>query len=30
VRAENLGESPDWHPAPGGSSWIFLDEIVIR
>jgi hypothetical protein len=21
--------NPDWHPNPGGKSWIFLDEILL-
>ena len=23
-------KNPEWHPAPGGNSWIFLDEILIE
>lgn len=23
-------KNPDWHPAPGGNSWIFVDEILVN
>jgi len=22
--------NPDWHPNPGGKSWLFIDEIIIE
>jgi len=22
--------NPDWHPAPGGKSWIFVDEVLVN
>lgn len=30
VDVENVGVNPDWHPNPGGKSWIFLDEILLN
>ena len=30
VKASNYGILPDWHPAAGASSWLFVDEIMIR
>ena len=32
VKVEILSplKNPDWHPNPGGESWIFIDEIVIN
>ncbi len=30
VLVENVGTNPDWHPSPGGKSWIFLDEILLN
>ncbi|MCB9169430.1 MAG: glycoside hydrolase family 92 protein [Flavobacteriales bacterium] len=29
IMAKNAGPCPDWHPGAGGSSWIFLDEVLI-
>ena len=26
----NQGTNPDWHPAPGGGSFIFIDEILVN
>lgn len=30
VEVQNIGTNPDWHPSPGGKSWIFLDEILLN
>ncbi len=30
VVVENIKENPSWHPAPGGKSWIFVDEIMLQ
>ena len=30
VKASNYGTLPDWHPAAGASSWLFVDEIMIQ
>lgn len=30
ITAKNAGPCPDWHPGKGGSSWIFLDEVLIE
>jgi predicted alpha-1,2-mannosidase len=30
VKAVGYGRIPDWHPGTGGSSWIFIDEIMIE
>ncbi|PCE66497.1 FN3 associated domain-containing protein [Sediminicola luteus] len=30
VRVKSPLRNPNWHPNPGGKSWIFLDEIVIN
>ena len=30
VQAENFGKLPQWHPAAGSQSWLFVDEIMIR
>jgi alpha-L-fucosidase len=30
VRAINSGPIPEWHPAIGEPSWLFVDEIVIK
>jgi hypothetical protein len=30
IRAENFGACPPWHKAAGNSSWLFVDEIIIR
>ncbi len=29
VVAKNLGQNPDWHLSPEGTTWIFVDEIFI-
>ena len=29
VKAINYGDCPDWHPAAGSKSWIFVDEVRI-
>ncbi len=30
VAIENHGKNPDWHPNPGGKSWVFIDEILVN
>ena len=30
VYAWNIDKNPAWHKAPGGKSWIFVDEILVR
>ena len=30
VKAENYGILPEWHPAAGSPSWIFVDEVLIQ
>ena len=30
VRAANPGPIPAWHPGAGSSSFIFIDEIIVR
>jgi len=30
LRIENAKRLPDWHPSAGGTSWFFVDEIVVR
>lgn len=30
VEVRSMLKNPDWHQAPGGSSWLFVDEIVIN
>jgi len=30
VVAENIKNNPGWHRSPGGSSWIFVDEVFIK
>ena len=27
---EGTHQLPDWHPSAGGTSWVFVDEIVVR
>jgi hypothetical protein len=29
VEVESPLRNPDWHPNPGGNSWIFIDEILV-
>jgi hypothetical protein len=29
VKITGMKRNPDWHPAPGGKSWLFLDEIIV-
>ncbi|MGE5358405.1 MAG: DUF4838 domain-containing protein [Bacteroidales bacterium] len=29
-RIEGTHRLPDWHPSVGGTSWVFVDEIVVR
>ena len=28
--ARNAGACPEWHPGKGGTSWIFLDEVLVE
>ncbi len=30
VVGRNPGKCPSWHPGAGGTSWLFVDEIVVR
>lgn len=30
ITAKNAGPCPDWHPGKGGTTWIFLDEVLIE
>lgn len=30
VMVESKLTNPDWHPNPGGGSWVFVDEILIQ
>lgn len=30
VKAKNYGTLPDWHPAAGADSWLFVDEVLIQ
>ncbi len=30
ITAANAGPCPDWHPGKGGTTWIFLDEVLIE
>jgi hexosaminidase len=30
IKARNFGVLPDWHPAAGANSWLFVDEILIQ
>ena len=30
LRIENARQLPDWHASAGGTSWFFVDEIVVR
>ena len=29
IKALNYGVCPDWHPAAGSKSWLFVDEVRI-
>ena len=29
IKAENYGVCPDWHPAAGSNSWLFVDEVRV-
>ena len=29
IEVESPLRNPDWHPNPGGNSWIFIDEILV-
>jgi hypothetical protein len=30
ITANSIKECPAWHPAAGGKSWIFIDEIIVN
>ena len=30
VKAQNYGICPDWHLGSGGTTWLFVDELVIE
>lgn len=30
VMVESKLTNPDWHPEPGGGSWVFVDEILVQ
>ena len=30
LKVKSQLKNPNWHPAPGGSSWVFLDEILVE
>ncbi len=30
VRAQNIGQCPDWHAGAGGKAWLFVDEIIAK
>ena len=30
VKAQNYGICPDWHSGAGGTTWLFVDEIVVK
>ena len=30
IMVENILANPDWHPNPGGGSWVFIDEILVQ
>ncbi len=30
VMAKNAGPCPDWHPGKGGTTWIFVDEVLLE
>ena len=27
IKAQNIGQCPEWHPAAGSDAWLFVDEI---
>jgi len=29
IKAENYGKCPDWHPAAGSDTWLFVDEVRV-
>ena len=29
-RVEGTHTLPDWHPSAGGTSWVFVDEIIVK
>ena len=30
VKSQNYGTLPNWHPATGSPSWIYMDEVLIQ
>lgn len=30
VEIESMMKNPTWHPNPGGSSWLFIDEVLVN
>jgi hypothetical protein len=30
IHVKNYGKCPDWHTAPGGVAWMFIDEIFVE
>ena len=29
IKAQNIGQCPEWHPAAGSDAWLFVDEIRV-
>ena len=30
IRVNSQLKNPDWHPNPGGKSWLFIDEVLVN
>ena len=30
IKVDSPLKNPEWHPAPGGESWIFMDEVLLN
>ncbi len=30
IKAQNIGVCPEWHKGAGGTSWLFVDEVIIE
>lgn len=30
IKAKNFGECPEWHNGAGGTTWLFVDEVIIE
>lgn len=30
IIAKSIGNCPEWHPGAGGSSWLFVDEVIVE